>query len=103
MVHAETVMSGYHIPVGEEMNMGLFGKLFGGKGKSTKKYEQIYFQARRMGQSVEYAFKQAVESAVADGVYASKAEGAAELYEVVKPNAEREDLPGLEKALNRMK
>lgn len=83
--------------------MGFFSKLFGGRGKSTKKYEEIYFQARRMRQSVEYAFKQAVESAVADGVYDSKTTAAQELYNVISPNAEREDLPNLEKALNRMK
>lgn len=83
--------------------MSFLGRLFGNKGKSTKKYEQIYFQARKMGQSVEYAFKQAVDSAVADGVYASPAEGGPALFEVVQPNAEREDVPGLQKALNRMK
>lgn len=83
--------------------MGIFSKLFSKKGKSTRKYEQIYSQARRMGQSVEYAFKQAVDSAVADGVFSSTSEAAQELYNVILPQAEQEDRPGLEKALNRMK
>lgn len=83
--------------------MGFLSKLFGGKGKSTRKYEQIYSQARRMGQSVEYAFKQAVDSSVADGVFASTSEAAVELHQVIKPQAEREDHAGLDKALNRMK
>lgn len=83
--------------------MSFLARLFGGGKKSTKKYEDIYFQARKMGQSVEYAFKQAVDRAVAEGLYASASEGAQALYEAIKPNAEQEDLPNLEKALNRMK
>lgn len=83
--------------------MSFFSRLFGNKGKSTKKYEDIYFQARKMGQSVEYAFKQAVDRGVSEGVFESAAAGAPILFELVKPNAEKEDVPGLEKALNRMK
>lgn len=82
--------------------MGLFAKIFG-KGKSTKKYEDIYFQARKMGQSVEYAFKQAVDMSVKDGVYASAVDAAKELHATIEPNAEAEDRPGLEKAVARIK
>lgn len=82
--------------------MGFLSKLFG-KGKSTKKYEDIYFQARRMGQSVEYAFKQAVDNAVQDGLYESKPVAAKELLALIQPNAEPEDRPGLEKAVSRIK
>jgi len=83
--------------------MSFLSKLFGSKGKSTKKYEDIYFQARKIGQSVEYAFKQAVENAVADGVFESRAAAAQQLYELIKPRVEREDLPSLEKALAKTK
>lgn len=82
--------------------MGLLARIFG-RGKSTKKYEDIYFQARKMGQSIEYAFKQAVDMAVKDGLYESAPEAAKELHAAIEPNAEAEDRPGLEKAVSRIK
>lgn len=83
--------------------MGIFSRLFGKQGKSTRKYEDIYLQARRMKQSPEYAFKQAVDRAVEEGVFASSSEAAQELYEALKAQVDQEELPALEKAYNKVK
>ncbi len=83
--------------------MGIFSRLFGKRGKSTRKYEDIYLQARRMKQSPEYAFKQAVDRAVEEGVFASSSEAAQELYEPLKAQVDQEELPALEKAYNKVK
>lgn len=71
--------------------MGFFSRLFGGKKKSTKKYEEIYLQARKMNQSVEYAFRQAVENAVRDGVYSSRDEAVEALWEILEPQVDPDD------------
>jgi hypothetical protein len=80
--------------------MGLISKLF--NKNPNYKYEQIYFDARSMGQSVQYAFKQAVDAAVKAGLYTTPAEAAKVLYQGIEPDAEQEDLPNLSKALNLM-
>lgn len=82
---------------------GFLSKLFGGGGnKGTKKYEDIFFGALRMGQSAEYAFKQAIDSAMADKVFNSRKEAAQKLHELVLPRVEEaEHKTGLAKALAR--
>lgn len=83
--------------------MGFLSKLFG-KGGGTKKYEDIYLTARyKVGQSTEYAFKQAVDAGVKDGVWQTAAAGAEALYQLVLPKTEPEDKADLEKAKNRIK
>jgi hypothetical protein len=85
---------------------GFFSKLFG-KRTSTKKYEDVFMTARyRVGQSVEYAFTQAVDLAVREGAFSSRAEAAEKLYEVLLPKAEKEekaDAADLLKAKNKIK
>lgn len=85
---------------------GFLGKLFG-KGNSTKKYEDIFWMAHyRVGQSVEYAFQQAVYAAVNDGVFEDQLAAAEKLYEILRPRVEAEDsadLPALDKAKARIK
>jgi len=85
---------------------GFLSKVFG-KGTSTKKYEDIFTLAHyRVGQSIEYAFQQAVTAAVSDGVFESSTAAAEKLFEVLKPKVEAEDpkeLPALEKAKNKAK
>lgn len=83
--------------------MGIFSRLFGGKGKSTRKYEDIYLQARKMNQSSEYAFKQAVDRAVEEGVFATATEAADELFKALQPRVDKDDLPNLEKARAKIK
>ncbi len=85
---------------------GFLSKLFG-KGGSTKKYEEIFSSAHYgVKQSLEYSFQQAVDAAVADGVFATPVEAAAKLYDAVKPKVEAEDpkeLPLLDKAKAKVK
>lgn len=47
---------------------GLLARLFG-KGNPNKKYEEIFFQAMKMGQSAESGLGQAAEMAVKEGAY----------------------------------
>lgn len=85
---------------------GFFGKLFG-RGANTKKYEDIFWMAHyKVGQSVEYAFQQAVDAAVNDGVFEEPVAAAEKLYEILKPRVEAEDpkdIPALDKAKSRIK
>lgn len=83
--------------------MGIFSRLFGGRGKSTRKYEDIYLQARRMNQSAEYAFKQAVDRAVEEGVFDAPTAAAQELFEALKARVDADEMPALEKAFNKIK
>jgi hypothetical protein len=92
------------IAEGGETNMGFFARLFGKGGGGTKKYEDIFLTAHyRMKQSVEYAFKQAVEASVQDGVFEDRVTAADALYEAVLPQTEPEDKAELEKAKSRIK
>ena len=78
--------------------MGLFGK------KSTlQKHTDLFFAAVKMGQSVEYAMKQAIDNGLTDRVFANRADGAEKLYAELAPKVEPEDKQALEKAYNRQK
>lgn len=82
---------------------GFLSKLFG-KGGNIKKYEDIFLTARyKVGQSTEYAFKQAVDAGVKDGFWENAPAGAAALYQLVVSKIEPEDKADLEKAKNRIK
>lgn len=81
---------------------GLFSRFFGGK-KGYKKYEDIFKSATKMGQSVEYAFKQAADSAMADGVFQDKKEAYDKLYEAISSKIDPEKLPELQKAKDKLK
>lgn len=84
--------------------MGFLSKLFSKKGSNIKKYEDIFMTAHyRVGQSVEYAFKQAVDAGVKDGAFASAAAGAEALYNALISKVEPEDKADLEKAKARIK
>lgn len=83
---------------------GFLSKLFGRGGSSTKKYEDIYLTARyRVGQSTEYAFRQAVDASVKEGAFSDAASAADALYDLVLPKTEPEDKADLEKARSRIK
>ncbi len=83
--------------------MGFLSRLFGGGNKGTKKYEDIFFGAIKIGQSVEYAFRQAVDAAVNDKVFADRKEAAQKLYEAILPKAEPEHKNDLNRAVARIK
>ncbi len=78
--------------------MGLFGKK-----SPLKKYEDLFFVATKMGQSVEYALKQAIDLGVSDKVFADRTDACQKLYEALSPKVELEQRTPLEKAYNRMK
>ena len=78
--------------------MGLFGKK-----NPFKRYTDIFFAATKMGQSVEYALKQAIDAGIADGVFTDRADGCAKLYELLAPIVDYEQKAPLEKAHNRLK
>ncbi len=78
--------------------MGLFGK------KSPyKKYEDLFFAATKMGQSVEYALKQAINAGVADKVFASQVDGCQKMYDELAPKVDFEQKAPLDKAYNKLK
>ena len=78
--------------------MSLFGK------KSPyKKYEDLFFAATKMGQSIEYAVKQAINAGVEDKVFAGQVDGCQKLYEVLAPKVDYEQKAPLEKAYNKLK
>lgn len=79
--------------------MGFLSKLFG--KKTTKKYENIFMQATGMNQSVPYAFKQAIDAGIRDGVFSSEQDGAKQLYEKLAPVIDKELKDDLEKAYKR--
>ncbi|HHV62765.1 MAG TPA: hypothetical protein GXX51_09030 [Firmicutes bacterium] len=81
---------------------GFLSGLFGGK-KGTKKYEDIFTTAKKMGQSIEYAFRQAVDASVADKVFKDKSEACDKLLEVLLPKVDSELHPALRKACERIK
>lgn len=78
--------------------MGLFGKK-----NPLKKYEDLFFAATKMGQSVEYALKQAVEMGVNDKVFADRADACQQLYESLSTKVDYEQKTPLEKAYNKLK
>jgi len=78
--------------------MGLFGKK-----PSYKKYEDLFFAATKMGQSVEYALKQAIDLGIADKVFTDRVDACQKLYEALAPRVELEQRTPLEKAYNKLK
>lgn len=82
----------------EEVSMGLFGKK-----NPYKKYEDLFFAATKMGQSVEYALKQAINAGVADKVFADQTDGCQKLYEALAPKVDYEQKAPLEKAYQKLK
>ncbi|NLG84517.1 MAG: hypothetical protein GX493_07945 [Firmicutes bacterium] len=78
--------------------MGLFGKK-----NPYKKYEDLFFAATKMGQSVEYAFKQAVNAGITDKAFADQAEASQKLYESLLPRVDYEQKAPLEKAYQKLK
>lgn len=74
---------------------GLFG---GGKKRPYKKYEDLVNQALKIGQSTEYAFKQAIDVAVKDGVFQSQREACEKLFEAISASIDPEYLPELKSA-----
>lgn len=78
--------------------MGLFGK------KSPyKKYVDLFFAATKMGQSVEYALKQAINAGVGDKVFTAQVDGCQKLYDELAPQVDFEQKAPLEKAYNKLK
>ncbi|MGE5528008.1 MAG: hypothetical protein ACM3X6_02565 [Patescibacteria group bacterium] len=78
--------------------MGLFGKK-----NPFKRYEEMFFAATKMGQSVEYALKQAIDAGIADKVFADRVQGCQQLYESLAPKVDYEQKAPLEKAYGRLK
>ena len=78
--------------------MGLFGKK-----SPTKKYEDLFFAATKMGQSVEYAMKQAIEMGIADKAFADRSDACQQLFEALAPKVDYEQKAPLEKAYNKLK
>ena len=79
--------------------MGFLSKLFRRSGGGPKKYEDMFMQAHyQFKQSVEYAFRSAVEAGVKDGVFENAQAGAETLYDALISKIEPEDKADLEKA-----
>ena len=78
--------------------MGLFSKK-----NPFQRYEELFFAATKMGQSVEHALKQAINAGVEDQVFANLKEGCHKLYEILAAKVDHEIKAPLEKAYNRLK
>ncbi len=78
--------------------MGLFGKK-----NPYKKYEDLFFAATKMGQSVEYALKQAINAGVEDKVFTGQVDGCQKLYDELAPKVDLEQKAPLDKAYNKLK
>ncbi len=78
--------------------MGLFGKK-----NPYKKYEDLFFAAVKMGQSVEYAFKQAINAGVADKVFTDQNDACEKLYAALTGKVDYEQKAPLEKAYQKLK
>lgn len=78
--------------------MGLFGKK-----DPLKKYTDLFFAATKMGQSAEYAMKQAINIGITDKVFTDQADGCQKLYEALAPKVDYEMKAPLEKAYNKLK
>jgi hypothetical protein len=63
----------------------------------------MFFASTKIGQSVEYAMKQALDAGIADGVFTDRADGCEKLYEILAPTVDYEQKAPLEKAYNRLK
>jgi|LSQX01.2.fsa_nt_gb hypothetical protein len=88
----------------ERAKVGFLSKLFRRSGGGTKKYEDMFMEAHyTFKQSVEYAFKTAVEAGVKDGVFESAEAGAETLYNALIDKIEPEDKAELEKAKSRIR
>ena len=78
--------------------MGLLGKK-----DPFKRYVDLFFAATKIGQSVEYALKQAINAGIEDKVFANQTEGCQQLYEILAAKVDYEVKAPLEKAYNRLK
>lgn len=79
----------------------IFGKLFG--KDDYKKYDDIFFGAVKMGQSVDNAFRQAFTSAVSDKKFSNEQEAITVLYDRINAKALPEHKAELKKAMERYK
>lgn len=79
----------------------IFGKLF--SKDDYKKYDDIFSGARRMGQSVDNAFRQAFSGAVNDKKFQTNDEAVRTLGERLLTKCLPEDQADLKKAIERYK
>lgn len=77
----------------------IFGKLF--NKDEYKKYDDIFNGARKMGQSVDNAFRQAFTSAVSDKKFTSQNEAVKTLGDRLLTKCLPEDKADLNKAIDR--